>query len=275
MATDLARNLRLLCSYTPSISQVCRDLGINRQQFTKYLNASARPSDRNLRRICDYFGVAIDEIMMPHGQFSVIVAVAPKTQNMLRALGPAAPALNAMIESSEQALERYRGYYYYYYFTPSRPGHIRRSLLRLHERNGIWFSRLTERVQAEASPMGRSHYSHYLGIAFFLGDRITIVDYNARNQTSLSQTLLYPAQGKELKFLSGITLGVQGRSARAPFAARLFLEYLGPECDRRTILGKTGVFAADDPGLPPYIREVISARELEHSDILKAYELLP
>ncbi|MXN66366.1 helix-turn-helix domain-containing protein [Stappia sp. GBMRC 2046] len=275
MATDLARNLRLLCSYTPSISQVCRDLGINRQQFTKYLNASARPSDRNLRRICDYFGVAIDEIMMPHGQFASIVAVTPKTQNMVRALGPAAPALNAMIESSERALERYRGYYFYYYYTPSRPGCIRRSLLRLHERNGIWYSRLTERIQSEASPMGRSHYSHYLGIALFLGDRITIVDYNASNQTSLSQTLLYPAQGRELKFLSGLTLGVQGRSARAPFTARLFLEYLGEAPKRREMLEQTGVFTADDPGLPPYVRRVISARELEHSDILKAYELLP
>ncbi len=275
MTPDLARNLRLLCSYTPSISQVCRELGINRQQFTKYLNGSAQPSDRNLRRICDYFGVAVDEIMMPHGQFAGIVSVTPKTQTLIRALGPAAPALNAMISVSEQPLERYRGYYHYYYFTPSRPGYIRRSLLRLHPRNGVWFSRLTERIQADASPMGRSHYSHYLGIALLLGDRIIIVDYNASSQTSLSQTILYPTQGRELKFLSGLTLGVQGRSARAPFSARLFLEYLGTQPDHRARLEETGVFAADDPGLPPYIRRVISAPELEQTEFLKAYELLP
>jgi transcriptional regulator with XRE-family HTH domain len=275
MATDLACNLRLLCSYTPSISQVCRELAINRQQFTKYLNGSAQPSGRNMCRICDYFGVAVDELMMPHGQFSAIVSVTPKTQALVRALGPAAPALNAMISASERPLERFRGYYHYYYFTPSRPGYIRRSLLRLHDRNGVWFSRLTERIQPGVSPLGRSHFSHYLGVALFLGNRITIVDYDAKGNAALSETILYPPQGLELKFLSGLTMGVQGRSARAPFSTRVFLEFLGTQPRRRAWVRSTGVFLADDPTLPSYIRRVISAPEMEQSEVLKAYELLP
>ena len=43
-------------------------MGINRQQFTKYLNGAARPSARNMRRICDHFGVEEEELLIPHGR---------------------------------------------------------------------------------------------------------------------------------------------------------------------------------------------------------------
>jgi transcriptional regulator with XRE-family HTH domain len=52
MQANFVRNLKLMCSYAPSISEACRSMGINRQQFTKYLNGTSRPSARNLRRIC-------------------------------------------------------------------------------------------------------------------------------------------------------------------------------------------------------------------------------
>mgnify|MGYP001972390984 CR=1 FL=1 len=40
-----------------SIAAVCRRVGINRQQFNKYLAGAVRPSRHNMRRICDFFGV--------------------------------------------------------------------------------------------------------------------------------------------------------------------------------------------------------------------------
>ena len=46
--------LRLLCSYGRSTSDVCRRAGINRQQFNKYLNGHARPSLPTLRRLADF-----------------------------------------------------------------------------------------------------------------------------------------------------------------------------------------------------------------------------
>ena len=64
MQDDFRQNLALLCSYFPSISEVCRKLDINRQQFNKYLAGSAHPSRRNMRRICDFFGVSEAELLM-------------------------------------------------------------------------------------------------------------------------------------------------------------------------------------------------------------------
>ena len=250
MQDSLVRNLRLLCSYAPSIAAVCRGIGINRQQFTKYLNGSARPSARNLRRISDWFGIEEEELRLPHGQFAELVALRPRARHLLRALGPAAAHIDRMFAASTESLRPYCGYYHYYYYTPSRPGMIRRSLLRITGYKGVYYTRLSERIQPEESPLGRSHFIRYVGVAMMLGGRIFITDHNSRALRSVSQTILFPATGEEPQFLTGMTLGVQGRSARAPFAAQVFLEYLGRATDLRRAMAATGIFAAESDRLP-------------------------
>jgi len=258
MQDNLARNLKLLCSYAPSISEVCRGVGINRQQFTKYLNGTARPSARNLRRICDYFGIEEEEFVLPPGRFSEIVALRPRARHLLRALGPAAAHIDRMFSSSAEGLKPYCGYYFYYYYTPSRPGMIRRSLLRITAYKGIYYTHLSERLQPEESPLGRSHFVRYVGVATLLGGRIFIVDHNARALRSISQTILFPSTGEEPQYLTGMTLGVQGRSARAPFAAQVFLEYLGARTNTRAAMRQTGVFSADSRELPRNVVRMLS-----------------
>lgn len=82
MHQNLSQNLRLLCSYYKSIAEVCRRLGINRPQFNRYLSGQHKPSANTLRRLCEFFGVDEQEILLPHGQFQRIVDVRPmiKTQ---------------------------------------------------------------------------------------------------------------------------------------------------------------------------------------------------
>lgn len=60
----LQANLRLLCSYVGSAAECSRKIGINRQQFSKYINGYSQPSMKSLRKICDYFGVDSDEIYL-------------------------------------------------------------------------------------------------------------------------------------------------------------------------------------------------------------------
>lgn len=259
MQDNTVRNLKLMCSYAPSISEACRAMGINRQQFTKYLNGRSRPSARNLRRICDYFGVEEAELAMPHGRFAEIVSLRPRARHLIRALGPAAPHIDQMVSTSAEALKPYCGYYHYYYYTPSRAGMIRRSLLRISSYKDVHYTSLRERIQPGESPLGRSHFIRYVGIAMMLGGRIFIVDHNARVLRSISQTILFPATTEEPQFLSGMTLGVQGRSARAPFAAQVFLEYLGARTDTRAALRATGIFDADSPTLPRHVARMLAA----------------
>ncbi|HEY9039348.1 MAG TPA: helix-turn-helix transcriptional regulator [Roseovarius sp.] len=49
-------NLRRLSADYPSIAGLCRDLGINRTQFNRYLSGESFPRPDVLHRICQFFG---------------------------------------------------------------------------------------------------------------------------------------------------------------------------------------------------------------------------
>lgn len=59
---NMARNLQLLCGQIGSANFVCRELGINRQQFEKYLKGRSFPSSSTLEKICDYFHISEEEL---------------------------------------------------------------------------------------------------------------------------------------------------------------------------------------------------------------------
>ncbi len=46
---NFVANLKFVCSYHSSISDICRKLPINRQQFMKYISGSSFPSRFSLR----------------------------------------------------------------------------------------------------------------------------------------------------------------------------------------------------------------------------------
>jgi len=50
-------NLRALSADYPSVAGLCRDLGINRTQFNRYLSGESFPRPDVLHRICTFFGV--------------------------------------------------------------------------------------------------------------------------------------------------------------------------------------------------------------------------
>jgi transcriptional regulator with XRE-family HTH domain len=53
----LGDNLRRLCAETDSISALCRQIGVNRTQFNRYLTGTAFPRPDVLYRICAHFRV--------------------------------------------------------------------------------------------------------------------------------------------------------------------------------------------------------------------------
>lgn len=61
----LGDNLRKLCQDVPSISELCRTIGVNRTQFNRYLSGAAFPRPDVLFRICRHFGVDAN-ILLQH-----------------------------------------------------------------------------------------------------------------------------------------------------------------------------------------------------------------
>ncbi|MBS0122718.1 helix-turn-helix domain-containing protein [Thetidibacter halocola] len=61
----LGANLRRLSRQATSISALCRDLGINRTQYNRYLAGESFPRPDVLHRICDHFGVDARILLEP------------------------------------------------------------------------------------------------------------------------------------------------------------------------------------------------------------------
>ncbi|WP_321185920.1 helix-turn-helix domain-containing protein [Pseudooceanicola sediminis] len=58
-------NLRQLSARYPSIAGLCRDLGINRTQFNRYLSGESFPRPDVLHRICQFFGTDARILLEP------------------------------------------------------------------------------------------------------------------------------------------------------------------------------------------------------------------
>ncbi|APX11257.1 helix-turn-helix domain-containing protein [Tateyamaria omphalii] len=58
-------NLRILAEAYPSISELSRQLGINRTQFNRYLSGESFPRPDVLSRICDFFDVDARVLLEP------------------------------------------------------------------------------------------------------------------------------------------------------------------------------------------------------------------
>jgi len=60
-------NLRRLSAEYPSVAELCRDLGINRTQFNRYLSGESFPRPDVLHRICQFFGTDARILLEPAG----------------------------------------------------------------------------------------------------------------------------------------------------------------------------------------------------------------
>lgn len=63
-------NLRALADREPSVSALCRSLGINRTQFNRYLSGESFPRPDLLHRICAYFGLDARILLEPLDQIA-------------------------------------------------------------------------------------------------------------------------------------------------------------------------------------------------------------
>lgn len=256
MHQNLSQNLRLLCSYYKSIAEVCRRLGINRPQFNRYLSGQHKPSANTLRRLCEFFGVDEQEILLPHGQFQRIVDVRPmiKTQP------------NQGEDSFQEHLERldheargdvdgYLGYYYEYYQSMSSPGKVLQNLVCLERRGNRMVFQRTERMRATSNEP--PCHNRYQGVAYLLTDRLFLVDYETLNRHEITQTILFPSFRNRVTRLTGLKIGVSDSSERMPCCARVLYEYLGQSVFVRKALANCGLHDLDSDRIDASIRAAV------------------
>lgn len=254
--SPLPANLAFASSLFPSIAAVCRRIGINRQQFNKYLAGQVRPSKHNMRRICDFFGVTESELLLEEKRFAELLSIRRK---------PAAPerlpAHLRRIEALQRAsggLDRYLGYYFRYFYAFGYPGKITRSFCALTKAEGGYYWKNIE--FSRESHLSRTHsVNKYEGLAFMLGDRISIVEYESHMASSITQLILYPSYTKAIDYLVGLQTGGSMKRGRKPAASAVMLEYLGAHAGVRSALRCCGMFDSEqiDPSIRAMIRNEI------------------
>ncbi len=270
MASDFNANLGLLCSYRPSIAEACRRLGINRQQFNKYLAGQTRPSRANMRKICDFFGVTEAEILLEHPQFEQMILL--RRQPAERAgLGKPLHHIENLYGQSQQ-LDKYVGFYYRYFYSFGNKGLITRSLASIHSVDGRYYWKNIEilRDPDTGKTMGLNKYE---GALFYLADRIYLVEYETLDMNSITQVTLYPSHQHRLTRLIGIQTGGPTRRGRKPGASKLLLDYLGRRIDLRKAMGEIGFFHPDSGRIPQDILPLIVNRVADDSFVLEVEEI--
>ena len=134
---NLANNLRRLCKTKSSISKVCEDIDINRQQFSRYLSGETIPRKETLQKICNYFDVNSVQLFLPPD-----ASVGSPSESALLSN----PDFLSAVKQAEapQSLPLEDGYYLTYFRPKVRGDWIVRSLVAIKtERSVTTFRRLT------------------------------------------------------------------------------------------------------------------------------------
>lgn len=250
---DFPKNLRLLCSYGRSTSDVCRRIEINRQQFNKYLNGHSHPSLSTLRKICDFFGVDEGEILLNHTAFSELIRLRPP--RILTNVDPLSQRVDHLLQhdvTNADLMERHEGYYHAYCCPDQERDYVIRSVCRLQHKDGNWFSKSLERYRKDEFAV--PSLLKYSGLAFEAHNRVMIVDREQGMGKGMYSTLLIASDYPVPSFLPGLTLGITPEGAHDVSCIRMIWEYLGKTPDLREIIKQCGVYNKDAPELPEYVR---------------------
>lgn len=261
MSEAFGHNLKLLCSHYRSIAEVCRKLGLNRAQFNRYLAGQSRPTVYNLKRICDFFGVEEHELVLPPDQFARLLG-ARGDQTAARPQDPLLELLQPL-RGHASSLSRYCGYYFEYANCMSVPGQVLLSLVHLREERGDFLFERQERQgrarEGEAEDWVRCRY---LGAAFYLQDRLFLIDYESLTGNEMSQTILIPSFKSRITRLNGLKTGVSSGDRRTPACTRVVWDYLGPEINRIAAYRQVMLYAPDDPRIDADIRARLGGAHL-------------
>ncbi|MGE3873809.1 MAG: hypothetical protein AB7F74_12715 [Parvibaculaceae bacterium] len=264
---SIAENLRYLCSFYPSISHVCRKLGINRQQFNKYLSGRIIPSVHILKRTSDFFKVDVDEMFLPPAELRKIVEGRRDGHEHRQAVG--ANPLNtilALARLDAGVLKGYEGYYFRYNYSFDGSGRVIRSLFSIYQRDGIYFTKLLERIQHRSNGSRRLTTLKYDGVMVALSGCLFNVEYERIMKSCVGHAAFSCLRRPGQRFLTGIQSSYSTSSGR-PTASRVVLERITREMSVREMISQSGTFLVEDGQVEADILELISNRNQPHDGV--------
>lgn len=244
-----SRNLKRLVRRHGNIAHVCRRLGINRQQFNKYLAGQHVPSQANLNAICDYFRITYREIISPELEIPELRHPADYLSGFRAFEG--ADMLQSVIERNEASrLETFCGTYLKYHYSSIYRGDIVRAVTTISAVNGLHGYANLERFPNKNRTSRHDYVFKYHGFVFMLEGRLFMADLEKLQMNEITFSIYTPIARNPVRFFFGVTGGVASNLYREPYASRSVLEFVSAEPATREQFKLATVIAPDDPSIP-------------------------
>ena len=244
-------NLRFLCERHSSITAVCQKIGLNRQQFNKYLSGVHLPSPGNIRLISQFFGLGTavlfadpDEVrMLVDGNYFPVL-------ERLRGSRQFDAFMNAAVLGAKRETPDIAGVYDRYQYSSIYKGAIIRSLLCIYRNENLYQHCYLERFPS-AEARGKTDYIFkYHGFTVPLAGRIFFFDFESVQKNELTTSILMPVQRSKTKFMFGIASGIAATMLREPYATRTALHYRRAGLIGRADMAIATTLQPDDPSIP-------------------------
>lgn len=247
--STFSNNLKLACSTQKSVSDFCRTIGLNRQQFNRYLNAGSLPSAHNLMRIAAAFGLNPVDFDLPESAFRRKLG---ERRRPVTGAGPLADAFPGDLN----ALADYLGFYQTWHLSLSWPGQVVCSCSHLRSRDGQVLVTTLERIEdAESGILQRSRY---VGMAAYRRRCVFLTELTSGQAPTFGQTILMPFEVHQRRYLRGITMGVSWRNNNLPYATRTIWHYLGNATDLRMLISRCGIYAPASAAVPTAVTSFLT-----------------
>ena len=251
MRTALSANLKRLCSTHRSISEVCREMGINRHQFGRYLNGSSMPSSYTLHKISRYFEIPVDDLLRSNDDFEKMYQSVQTGQHVSQT-NRFQNLLQRTLLGHTKELRHYTGYYHSFFYSPTNTDKIVCALVYIYEHEGQFFSKSIER--GVAPDKSWRYCSKYEGLVTYLGNNLVVVELETLANDAIVETVLFPSYRTRLQFLTGLTFGVTPEVHHNPFATMIVWKYLGVSTNIRRAMAQCGLYSLDSPQIPTAVR---------------------
>ena len=233
-------------------------MGLNRQQFNKYLNGQVHPTRHNMQRICDIFGVTESEILMDPQRFAQLVGLRRRPVDRAQLDLPMRHVERIFARSNP--LDRYVGCYFRYFYSFGNKACIMRSLASIvvREERGYFKNVEVLRDPDAGRWLGSNKYE---GMVFQLADRIQIVEYETQKVNSITAMTLYPSYRHRIDVLMGVQTGGPTRRGESPAPPASRWSFSGP---RSTCAARWARRGCSTPQIRP-CAPLIRAPTLDHS----------
>ncbi|QRZ16072.1 helix-turn-helix transcriptional regulator (plasmid) [Paracoccus methylovorus] len=263
---SFAANLRLLCDRQGSISQICRKLGINRQQFNKYLSGRHMPSSGNIRLIANYFGLGPEVLFSEHERFRALVdGNFFDVLDHLRRAPQVARFLDTVAVSTKIDMGEYVGCYDRYQYSSIYARKILRSAFCIFQSGDFLNHYYIERFPSYDDPSRTEYIFKYHGFTFPVEDRVFTIDFETVQRNEFTFGIFSTVQRSAKRFMFGIVSGVAATMFRQPFSTRAVLHYRRPGLLSRAELQATTTLDMNDASIPREAREYLG----ESPDMIK------